>query len=221
MNASINLIAGFILNFLAALIIVRLIYYRARQSKNYIFTFLAFNSVVFFVVIFLANLEVSVGVGFGLFAIFSLLRYRTDPMPTREMTYLFIIIALPVINSVLISSSLWKQAALVNVCIIAVLFGLEQGWGFHYEASRRVRYDKIALIKPENHALLLNDLRARTGLPITRVVIRDINFLRDTANLKVYYDQSALCEDHHGQADHDHNPMADTLPSTSSRQPKE
>lgn len=184
-----NLLVGFGLNFLAAIIIVRWIYYRSKQSKNYIFTFLAFNSIIYFVVSFLTNLEISVGVGFGLFAIFSLLRYRTDPMPAREMTYLFIIIALPVMNSILASGGMWAQAALVNAIVILVLFGLEQGWGFHFEASKRIRYDKINLIKPEYYPLLLNDLRTRTGLPITRVEIRDINFLRDTADLKVYYDK--------------------------------
>jgi len=190
MNSYSSLLAGFSLNFLTAIIIVRWIYYRSRQSKNYIFTFLAFNSIIYFVVSFLTNLEISVGVGFGLFAIFSLLRYRTDPMPAREMTYLFIIIALPVMNSILASSAMWAQAALVNSIIILVLFALEQGWGFHFEASKRIRYDKIKLIKPEYYPLLLNDLCTRTGLPITRVEIRDINFLRDTADLKVFYNRN-------------------------------
>jgi len=182
-----NLLLGFSINFISAWIIVRLIYYRSRPSKNYIFSFLAFNTVVFFVVSYLTNLEISIGVGFGLFAIFSLLRYRTDPMPAREMTYLFVIIALPVMNSVLSSSSLWMQAVIVNALIVVILFALEQGWGFRFESSKRIRYDKIELIKPEYYLLLMNDLQTRTGLPITRVEIKDINFLRDTADIKVYY----------------------------------
>ncbi|MBN2556234.1 MAG: DUF4956 domain-containing protein [Anaerolineales bacterium] len=187
MNMFSNLLLGFSINFIAAWIIVRLIYYRSRPSKNYIFSFLAFNTVVFFVVSYLTNLEISIGVGFGLFAFFSLLRYRTDPMPAREMTYLFVIIALPVMNSVLSSSSLWMQAVIVNAIVVVILFALEEGWGFRFESSKRIRYDKIELIKPEFYPLLMNDLQTRTGLPITRVEIKDINFLRDTADIKVYY----------------------------------
>jgi len=221
MNEFINLLAGFGLNFLSALIIVRWIYYRARQSKNFIFTFLAFNSVIFFVVTFLTSLEVSVGVGFGLFAIFSLLRYRTDPMPAREMTYLFIIIALPVMNSILISSGMWEEAALVNTSIIIVLFALEQGWGFHFEASKRVRYDRIDLIKPEHYALLLHDLKSRTGLPITRVEVRDINFLRDTADLKVYYTREDWVEAKENGLNHVQPPDIELRQSEQATMPNE
>ena len=100
-----SLFVGFAVNLLVALVIVRFIYYPANPNKNYVFTYLAFNNIIYFVMSFLTSAELSLGVGFGLFAIFSVLRYRTSTMSTREMTYLFIVIALPVMNSVLMRGS--------------------------------------------------------------------------------------------------------------------
>ena len=185
----ISLFVGFGVNLLVALLIVRFIYYPANPNKNYVFTYLAFNTIIYFVVSFLTSAELSLGVGFGLFAIFSVLRYRTSTMSTREMTYLFIVIALPVMNSVLMRSGEWGLLLTVNAVVTAVLCVLEREWGFHYESSQSVRYDRIELIKPEQRALLLEDLRQRTGLPVKRVEIGRLNFLNDTAELRVFYDE--------------------------------
>lgn len=184
-----NLLIGFVFNLAVALLIVRFIYYPAKQNKSYVFTFIAFNTTIYFIMSVLTSIELSVGVGFGLFGLFSLLRYRTDPMPPREMTYLFVVIALPILNSVLIGDADWAYLAVANTAVISVLSFLEQGWGFHYEASRQLTYERIELIKPENYHLLLADLRERTGLPVKRCEVGDINFLRDTAQIKIYYDQ--------------------------------
>ena len=191
MLTAINLLVGFAANLAVALIIVRFIYYPVKQNKNYVFTFLAFNTIIFFVMSLLSSIELSVGAGFGLFAIFSVLRYRTNPMPPREMTYLFILIGLPIINSGLLTSSGWDVLLMANGAIVGVLYVLEQGWGFHYEQSQRIAYERIELIRPENHDLLLTDLRERTGLPVKRVEIGHINFLKDSADLKIYYDGAA------------------------------
>ncbi|MCB8924310.1 MAG: DUF4956 domain-containing protein [Ardenticatenaceae bacterium] len=188
MLTSINLLTGFVANLAIALLIVRFIYYPVRQNKNYVFTFLAFNTIIFFVMSLLTTIDLSVGAGFGLFAIFSVLRYRTSPMPARDMTYLFVLIGLPVINSGLVANSAWSSLLIVNVAIVAVLYVLEQGWGFHYEQSQRITYERIDLIRPENHNLLLDDLRERTGLPVKRFEIGNINFLKDVADIKIYFD---------------------------------
>ena len=190
MLTSINLLTGFVANLAIALLIVRFIYYPVRQNKNYVFTFLAFNTIIFFVMSLLTTIDLSVGAGFGLFAIFSVLRYRTSPMPARDMTYLFVLIGLPVINSGLVANSAWSSLLIVNVAIVAVLYVLEQGWGFHYEQSQRITYERIDLIRPENHDLLLDDLRERTGLPVKRFEIGNINFLKDVADIKIYFDDS-------------------------------
>ncbi|MCB0199451.1 MAG: DUF4956 domain-containing protein [Anaerolineae bacterium] len=184
-----NVLLGAGLNLLIALAVVRFIYYPGTQNKNYVFTFLAFNTVIYFVMALMTSVTLSVGVGFGLFAIFSVLRYRTDEIPIREMTYLFVIIALPVINSMLVINDQFSVLLLANAMIVAVLFVLEREWGFHFEASKKVTYERIELITPANEEALLADLRQRTGLPIKRVTVGKIDFARDTAEVIIHYEE--------------------------------
>src|SRR5918997_875618 len=184
-----DLFAGFGINLLVALLIVRFIYYPAKQDRNYIFTFLAFNTVIYFVMSSLATTALGVGVGFGLFAIFSVVRYRTITMSPCEMTYLFVLIALPMLNSLLMQGAAWASLLAVNAAVGLVLFVLEREWGFQYESAQLIRYERLELIKPEHHCLLLDDLRQRTGLPVTRVEIGAINFVNDSAELKIYFNE--------------------------------
>lgn len=181
------LILGAGLNLISAILIVRFIYYPSSPNKNYVFTFLAFNTVVYFVLGLFTSVNLSVGVGFGLFAIFSILRYRTDEMPIREMTYLFVLIALPIMNSFFQANSDWSQLLLVNGIMVVLLYGLEKGWGFHFESSQKIHYDRLDLITPANREALWADLCGRTGLSITHVEIGRLDFLRETAEIKVYY----------------------------------
>jgi hypothetical protein len=187
----VSLFGGFLLNLAVAVLIVRGIFYPVKHDKNYVFTYLAFSTTIYFVVASITTAEVGIGVGFGLFAIFSVLRYRAAAVSAREMTYLFILIALPVMNSVLMRTGDWLNLLGANVAIVAVIFMLEKGWGFRYEAAQRLRYDRVDLVKPENRVLLIEDLRERTGLPIKRVEVLRIDLLDDTARLRVYYDQSS------------------------------
>ncbi len=188
MSDLITFVFGFALNLLVALLIVRGIYYPSTRNKSYVFTFLAFNTIIFCVLHFMSSIEVGIGVGFGLFAIFSILRYRTDPIPIREMTYLFLISALPLMNAASQESTLWPQLILANLAVLVLLWVLEKGWGFTYEASKQILYEKIELLLPGRRAELLADLEARTGLKVKRVVVGKMDFLRDVANLKVFYD---------------------------------
>ena len=190
MDTIIEILLSFGFNFLVVIAIVRGIYYPKTKDKDYIFTFLAFNTIIFFVLRLLSSIDLSVGFGFGLFAIFSVLRYRTKPIPIREMTYLFVIIALPVMNSILISENGLEQLLIANLLTILVLYAIEQGWGFQFVSRKRIIYEKIELIQPENHQLLLDDLRQRTGLPITRYEIGSINLLRDTTKIDVFYNEN-------------------------------
>jgi hypothetical protein len=204
-TAELNLILGFLLNLVIAVFIVRFVYYPGKQNKNYVFTFLAFNTIIYFVMSALANSAVGVGVGFGLFAIFSVLRYRTITMPTREMTYLFTIIGLPVVNSVMMQSNQWLTMVIANVAVVLVMLVLEREWGFHYESTKTIRYERIDLVKPEQYPALLADLEQRTGLTIKRFEIGRFDFLQDSAELKIYYDepksQRWSSSDELGQAD--------------------
>lgn len=190
MSAALEFILGFLFNFAIAVVIVRFIYYPMTRNKAYVFTFLAFNTVIYFVLNFLTTVEISLGVGFGLFAIFRILRYRTDPIPVREMTYLFVIAVLPVMNSAWVSGGVRVELAFANLAVLAILYVLEKSWGFRYESYKRITYEKIELIKPENQHLLLADLQERTGLKIKRLQVGKVNFLRDVAEITVYYDDA-------------------------------
>lgn len=183
-----NFILSFGFNLLVAILLVRFIYYPSTHNKAHVFTFLAFNTVIYFVLSFMTSIEIGVGVGFGLFAIFSILRYRTETMPIREMTYLFVISALPVMNSAAANGDIWPQLLVANAAILGALLVLEKEWGFKYEASRTILYEKIELITPERRAELLADLETRTGLKIKRIAIGKVDFMRDIANLHIYFD---------------------------------
>ena len=188
MSATLEFLVGFVINLIVAFLVVRFIYYPSTHNKPYVFTFLTFNTVIYFVLSFLSSVELGIGVGFGLFAIFTILRYRTDPIPIREMTYLFVIAALPVMNSAGASEGAWLELAIANLAVLAILYVLEHEWGFRYEAYKMITYEKIELIRPQNRAQLLADLQERTGLVIRRIVVGKVNFLRDTAELKVFFE---------------------------------
>ncbi len=181
-----SLALGASLNLVVALVITRGIYAVRTPDRNYVFSFLAFNSLIYFVLAMLTSVELSIGVGFGLFAIFSVLRYRTEETPIREMTYLFVLIALPVINAVLTPNGAFGQLLLANGFVIVLLYVLEQGWGFTFQSRNRVTYERLDLIVPERRAELLADLRQRTGLPVQRVEIGRIDLLHDTAELTLF-----------------------------------
>jgi hypothetical protein len=181
-------IAGFVLNFLSAFIIVRFVYYPRGQSNNYVFTFLAFNTVIYFIMGLFTSIELSIGAGFGLFALFSILRYRTETVPIREMTYLFVMAALSILNSVLFDSSEYTRMVVVDLLVVVVLWVLDREWGFCRDQSQmEIVYEKIELIKKERKEEMLRDLRERTGLNVLDFEVQNINFLRDVANLKITY----------------------------------
>jgi hypothetical protein len=192
MNTFVEFGASFGTNLAIVFVIVRFIYYPLRRDKDYAFTFFAFNTVIFFVMGLLNNADLSVGVGFGLFAIFSVLRYRTNTIPIREMTYLFVLIALPVLNSIMLREETYDEFAVANLATIGVLYVLEHEWGFRYEVRKTITYERIDMIRPENWSRLLRDLQERTGLPIKRIEIGELNFLRDTAENFIYHDAQAL-----------------------------
>ena len=189
---SLQFALGLFLNLGVALLIVRGIYYPVKRNKEFVLAFLALNTAVFLISSLLGGMDLSVGFGFSLFAIFSVLRYRTDPIPVREMTYLFILMALPVIDAVLFSQGSYLALLVANGTTVLVLYVVEKEWCCHYDRKKSITYERIDLIKPENHDLLLADLRERTGLPVTRCEVGRIDFVRDVAELRVYYRQRSV-----------------------------
>lgn len=190
MDYSFDFLLRFALNFLAAFIIIRFIYYPKNQKKEYFFTFFVFNTIIFVISILLGTIDFSVGFGFGLFAIFSILRYRTDAIPVKEASYLFILMSLPFINALFIAEIGLYELLFINTFTIIIAYVIEHELFISFESTKAIKYEKIELIKPENHVLLLEDLRERTGLNIERYEIDKIDFLRDTADITVYYQSS-------------------------------
>jgi hypothetical protein len=182
-----ELLVRFFFNFGIALIIVRAIYYPITRRKDYLFTYLMFSVIVFFLCQLLSNVKLGLGFALGLFAIFGIIRYRTDPIPIKEMTYLFLVIGLAAINGLANKKISYAELIFTNVAVVVVTYVLEKLWLVKSESRKTVMLEKIELIKPENHALLLKDLRERTGLNIHRTEIGRINFLRDTARVRVFY----------------------------------
>lgn len=180
---------GAALNLTVALFIVRGIYYRETRDKSFVLSFLSIGAVIFFLLQFLTGVELSLGFGLGLFAIFSVLRYRTEEVSIRDMAYLFVVIGLAVMNSFLRSTDDLLKLLIANGTVAGLMLVLEREWGFRFEASKRVVYEMIEQITPANRDMLLADLRKRTGLPVRRAEVVRIDFLRDVAELKIYYDE--------------------------------
>ncbi|MGC9341351.1 MAG: DUF4956 domain-containing protein [Bacteroidales bacterium] len=182
-----DFIIRFIFNLVIAVTIVRYIYYRKTNRKDYLFTYLLINTLVFLLAYLLSDVELKLGFAFGLFALFGILRYRTNPVPIKEMTYLFVVIGTSVINSISDQYIPYSEILFSNVAIIILLYLLEFAFLLSHESSKRILYEKIDLIKDNKREELLEDLRQRTGINIHRVDVNSINFLRDTARIVIYY----------------------------------
>lgn len=176
-----------VFNFLVIGYIVRYLYYPATKNKDYLFTYLLISITVFFLCFLLENVKLQLGFALGLFAIFGIIRYRTDPIPIKEMTYLFIVIGVSVVNALANKKISHAELIFTNFIIIAVTYGLEKIWLLKHESRKTISYEKIDLIKPAKKAELIRDLKERTGLNITRVEVRRIDFLRDTAQLRIFF----------------------------------
>jgi len=174
-------------NLLIILVIVRYIYYPVTRNKDYLFTYLLISLTVFLLCFLLDNVKLELGFALGLFAIFGIIRYRTDPIPIKEMTYLFIVIGISVVNALSNKKISYAELVFANLMIVFVTFGMERLWLLKHETRKNIIYEKIELIKPENKEELLADLKERTGLDIIRYEIRRIDFLRDIANIRIFY----------------------------------
>ena len=174
-------------NLFVILILVRVLYYRITPRKEYLFTYILISVVVFFMIMLLENVGVEIGFALGLFAIFGMLRYRTQQIPIREMTYLFLVIGISVINSLANRRVSYAELLLTNAAIILVTYLLEKVFLMKTESKKLVFYEKIELIKPTMRAELIADLEERTGLIIHRVDIERIDYLRDAARIYIYY----------------------------------
>lgn len=175
------------INFFFLTLLIRFLYYPLAKRKDYLFTYYLIGTITFFVCFSLKKLDIDTGMGLGLFAIFGIIRYRTDPIPIKEMTYLFLIIGVSVVNSLASNKISMAEMALINGTLVGVTFVLERLWLLKHETRKTIVYERIDLIRPEQYNELKDDLEKRTGLKLNRVEVGKINFLDDTAQIRVYY----------------------------------
>ena len=186
-----NIFIRFSFNLFIAFVIIKLIYHRDHKGNDFVFTYFMFNTLIFFFAYILGNLDINMAFGFGLFAVFAILRYRTDPIPIKEMTYLFIVITIGVINALSNNQVVFVELFFANVTIVLLTFLLEKHWVNNLPenglSSKTVVYNDMEMIKPENHQALIDDLTQKTGLSIVSCKIGRLNFVENQVNVKLYY----------------------------------
>ena len=180
----------FIMHFSVLLIIVRGLYYEKSKRRDYLFTFLLIGTMIFLLCSVLDSVKLELGMALGLFAVFGIIRYRTSQMPIKEMTYLFIVIGLAVINALAGSQIGIIELIFTNAIIIFIAYSLEKLWTVQHVSRKVVQYDRIDLIHPDRYSDLQADLENRLGLSILKIDIGKVDFLRDSAKLVVYYNVS-------------------------------
>jgi hypothetical protein len=182
------------INLLVLYIIIRLLYYPKAKRKDYLFTYFLIGIITFFLCFGLKKLDIDTGMGLGLFAIFGIIRYRTDAIEIKEMTYLFLVIGLSVVNSMLateVDKSIYQinlfELGVINITVIVLLYIMEYLWLVKHETRKIVNYDRVDLVHPEKHEEMKKDLEAKTGLLINRFEIGKIDYLNDTCLVRIYY----------------------------------
>lgn len=193
----------FFINLIVCFIIVRCLYYPKRGRKDYVFTFISFSSAMLLLLCTMGRVDVGVGLTLGLFAIFGVIRYRTETVPVREMTYLFMIIALAAINGLAPLYSVTGLEGdnphyvlrggnlliilLANAAFLALIWILEGAKALRSAETKIIQYDRIDLIQPSKRQELLDDLEKRLGIRPEKVEIGNVDFLKDSAYIKIYY----------------------------------
>ena len=183
-----NLCFSFLLNSLVVWIIVHFFYYPKGHRRDYYFTFVILSTSIFMLIYVLLKNSADMGIGaaLGLFAIFGIIRYRTESVPIREMTYLFFLVALSVLNAKTGDLNFIGRV-IINLIFIGIVWGSENFLSAHREGCKFVKYDNIDLIQPEHYEELKADLEKRLGLKINRVEVGAVDFLKDMAMLRVFY----------------------------------
>lgn len=181
------LIMRLAINMVFITILIRFLYYEKTKRKDYLFTYYLIGTITFFLCFGLKKLDIDTGMGLGLFAIFGIIRYRTDAIEIKEMTYLFLIIGLSVVNALASNKLSIAEMALINVFMVILTYILEFLWLMKHETRKTIIYERIDLILPEKEAEMKKDLEKRTGLSLNRFEIGKIDFLNDTAQVRVYY----------------------------------
>jgi hypothetical protein len=183
-----SLLVRFSLNLIVIIAIVIGLYAKSSRRKDFYFSYIAVSIVIFLLCFLLANVKMELGFALGLFAVFSIIRYRTDSIPIKEMTYLFVVIVVSVINSLANKKISYAELVTTNLLIVGSLYLMEKMLNLRQELTYRILYEKIENVKAGHEAELLADLKERTGIDIKRFEIERIDFLRDVAYINIFFD---------------------------------
>lgn len=202
-----SLLLRLFINLLFLTIIIRFLYYPKTKRKDYLFTYYLIGTITFFLCFSLKKLDIDTGMGLGLFAIFGIIRYRTDAIEIKEMTYLFLVIGLSVVNAMLateITKDVYQinlfELGLINIAIVALLYVLEYLWLVKHETRKIITYDRIDLITSDKYDEMIEDLEKRTGLKINRIEVGKVDFLRDVAFIQIFYYSTEQAFSNFGQS---------------------
>ena len=202
-----SLLLRLFINIFFLTIIIRFLYYPKTKRKDYLFTYYLIGIITFFLCFSLKKLDIDTGMGLGLFAISGIIRYRTDAIEIKEMTYLFLVIGLSVVNAML-ASEITKdvyhinlfELGLINISIVLLLYILEYLWLVKHETRKIITYDRIDLITSDKYDEMKEDLEKRTGLKINRIEVGKVDFLRDVAFIQIFYYSSEQAFSNFGQS---------------------
>jgi uncharacterized lipoprotein YehR (DUF1307 family) len=181
-----------LIDFVSIFVLIRLVYFPVYKKRELFFTFFIFNLVIFLICFLLNKVDLSMGAAFGLFAVFSMLRYRTEELSMKDMTYLFLVIAMGLISAVTKVKDAdeyheYILLGIINAVIIGLAYLLESKLILKKESVKTILYENIDLIIPERHADLMAEIRKRTGINVHRISIQKMDFLKDAAQIKIYY----------------------------------
>ena len=195
----ISLLMRFVINLVTVSLIARCFYYPRGRRRDYMFIYILMSMSIFLLVSLMEGDGMNIGAAMGLFAIFGIMRFRTEAVPIREMTYLFMFIALSVVNALCRAeyhpkADYWDGFGVVTILFVNLVF-LGMAWLFESgklvssNCSKFIKYDNVALVAPDKRAELIADLEKRTGLKIERVEVGIIDFLKDACLIRIYYDE--------------------------------
>ena len=195
----ISLLMRFVINLVTVSLIARCFYYPRGRRRDYMFIYILMSMSIFLLVSLMEGDGMNIGAAMGLFAIFGIMRFRTEAVPIREMTYLFMLIALSVVNALCRAeyhpkADYWDGFGVVTILFVNLVF-LGMAWLFESgklvssNCSKFIKYDNVALVAPDKRAELIADLEKRTGLKIERVEVGLIDFLKDACLIRIYYDE--------------------------------
>ena len=186
-GSAIMLLARLALDMIITAVVVRLVYYRLYRNRDYVFTYFLINLVTFSLAYLLSKVPIELGFALGLFAVFGILRYRTEAIRVRNLTYLFVVIGIALLNALANGGITLAELLIANTVIVGTVGVLEAAPFSGREESRSVNYDRLALLSPAAAPELLEDLRKRTHLPVERFEIGDVDLLRDSALITIHY----------------------------------